>query len=159
MSETSASTHRPGPAAVSWATAASATLHCLTGCAIGEVLGMMIGTAADLHNAATVVLSIALAFFFGYSLTMRPVLRAGLSLRAAFAVALAADTVSIAIMELMDNAFIIAIPGAINAGLTSTLFWGALAGSLVVAFVVTTPVNRWMMAKGKGHAVVHQYHH
>lgn len=159
MSETSASTHRPGPTAVSWATAASATLHCLTGCAIGEVLGMMIGTAADLPNAATVMLSIALAFFFGYSLTMRPVLRAGLSLRAAFAVALAADTVSIAIMELMDNAFIIAIPGAIDAGLTSALFWGALAGSLVVAFVVTTPVNRWMMAKGKGHAVVHQYHH
>jgi hypothetical protein len=139
--------------------AATATLHCLTGCAIGEVLGMVIGTALGLHNAATVVLSIALAFFFGYALTMRGVLRAGVSLRQAFAVALAADTVSIAVMELMDNAFIVAIPGAMDAGLTSALFWGSLAGSLVVAFIVTTPVNRWMIGRGKGHAVVHAYHH
>jgi uncharacterized protein DUF4396 len=165
MSETTAHTdhgrhdHAGTPSRVSWATAAAATLHCLTGCAIGEVLGMVIGTAAGLHNAATVVLSIALAFVFGYALTMRPVLNAGLTLRQALGVALAADTVSIAVMELMDNAFIIAIPGAIDAGLTSALFWGTLAGSLAVAFVLTTPVNRWMIGRGKGHAVVHAYHH
>jgi len=147
------------PGAVTWATAATATLHCLTGCAIGEVLGMVIGTAAGLHNAATVVLSIALAFVFGYGLTMRSVWGVGLSLRQALGVALAADTVSIAVMELMDNAFIIVIPGALNAGLGSVLFWASLAGSLVVAFVVTTPINRWMISRGKGHAVVHAYHH
>jgi hypothetical protein len=144
---------------VTWATAATATLHCLTGCAIGEVLGMVIGTAAGLHNAATVVLSIALAFVFGYALTMRSVSGAGLSPRQALGVALAADTVSIAVMELMDNAFIVVVPGALNAGLGSVLFWASLAGSLVVAFVVTTPVNRWMIGRGKGHAVVHAYHH
>ncbi|MFF0316690.1 DUF4396 domain-containing protein [Micromonospora sp. NPDC005252] len=143
----------------SWAVAASATLHCLTGCAIGEVLGMVIGTTAGLHNAATVVLSIALAFVFGYGLTMRGVLPAGVNVRTALKVALAADTVSIAIMELLDNAFIVAVPGAMNAGLTSVLFWASLAGSLVVAFLLTTPVNRWMISRGKGHAVVHQYHH
>jgi Domain of unknown function (DUF4396) len=148
-----------GPGAVSWATAATATLHCLTGCAIGEVLGMVIGTTAGLHNAATVVLSIALAFVFGYGLTMRSVSGAGLTLRQALGVALAADTVSIAVMELMDNAFIVVVPGALNAGLGSVLFWASLAGSLVVAFVVTTPVNRWMIGRGKGHAVVHAYHH
>ena len=162
MSETTAHQHH-GQAdtsgTVSWGIAASATLHCLTGCAIGEVLGMVIGTAAGWHNAATVVLSIALAFFFGYALTMGPVLRAGVSFRQAVGVALAADTVSIAVMEVMDNAFILAIPGAMDAGLASALFWGALAGSLVVAFIVTTPVNRWMISRGKGHAVVHAYHH
>jgi hypothetical protein len=146
-------------AAVPWATAAQATLHCLTGCAIGEVLGMVIGTSLGLHNAATVVLSIALAFVFGYALTMRPVLGAGVGFRAALGVALAADTVSIAVMELLDNAVIVAVPGAMDAGLTSLLFWGSLAFSLVVAFVLTTPVNRWMIGRGKGHAVVHQYHH
>jgi len=142
-----------------WAAAASATLHCLTGCAIGEVLGMVIGTAAGLHNAATVLLSIALAFVFGYGLTMRGVLRAGVDVRTAVKVALAADTVSIALMELLDNAFVVAVPGAMDAGLTSLLFWASLAGSLVVAFALTTPVNRWMISRGKGHAVVHQYHH
>lgn len=136
----------------------SATLHCLTGCAIGEVLGMVIGTAAGLHNAATVVLSIALAFVFGYGLTMRGVLRAGVGVKRALQVALAADTVSIAVMELIDNAVIVAVPGAMDAGLTSVLFWGALAFSLVVAFVVTVPVNRWMIGRGRGHAVVHAYH-
>jgi hypothetical protein len=150
--------HQP-PAPASWATAAQATLHCLTGCAIGEVLGMVIGTALGLHNAATVVLSIALAFVFGYALTMRGILRAGVSLRTAFTVALAADTVSIAIMELLDNAFIVAVPGAMDAGLTSLLFWAALAGSLLVAFLLTTPINRWMISRGRGHAVVHKYHH
>src|SRR3954468_20277427 len=115
-----------GWASVSWGEAASATLHCLTGCAIGEVLGMVIGTALGLHNAATVVLSIALAFLFGYGLTMRGVLRAGVGLQAAFRIALAADTVSIAIMELLDNAFMLVVPGAMDAGLTSALFWASL---------------------------------
>jgi Domain of unknown function (DUF4396) len=142
-----------------WATAAQATLHCLTGCAIGEVLGMVIGTSLNLHNAATVVLSIVLAFVFGYGLTMRGVLRAGVDVRSALKVALAADTVSIAVMEVLDNLVVVAIPGAMNAGLTSPLFWGSLAFSLVVAFALTTPVNRWMISRGKGHAVVHQYHH
>jgi hypothetical protein len=143
----------------SWRGAAQATLHCLTGCAIGEVLGMVIGTSVGLHNAGTVVLSIVLAFVFGYGLTMRGVLRAGLPFRRAFAVALAADTVSIAVMELVDNTVVVAIPGAMDAGVTSLLFWGSLAISLVIAFVVTTPVNRWMIARGRGHAVVHAYHH
>jgi hypothetical protein len=138
--------------------AAQATLHCLTGCAIGEVLGMVMGTAFGLHNAATVVLSVVLAFVFGYALTMRGVLRADVPLRRALAVALAADTVSIAVMELADNAVMLLVPGAMDAGLDSTLFWAALAGSLAIAFLLTTPVNRWLMARGKGHAVVHAYH-
>ena len=147
-----------GWAGTPWSVAATATLHCLTGCAIGEVLGMVIGTAAGLHNAATVVLSIALAFVFGYGLTMRGVLRAGVGVKRALQVALAADTVSIAVMELIDNAVIVAVPGAMDAGLTSALFWGTLAFSLVVAFVVTVPVNRWMIGRGRGHAVVHATH-
>ncbi|HEY0002959.1 MAG TPA: DUF4396 domain-containing protein [Actinoplanes sp.] len=150
--------HHHSAGRVTWATAAQATLHCLTGCAIGEVLGMVVGTALGLHNAATVALSIGLAFLFGYALTMRGVLRANVDLRTALTVALAADTVSIAVMELLDNAVIVAVPGAMDAGLTSALFWAALAGSLVVAFVLTTPVNRWMIARGKGHAVAHHYH-
>ena len=143
----------------SWRTAASATLHCLTGCAIGEVLGMVIGTAAGLHDAVTVALSIGLAFVFGYALTMRGVLTAGVGLRAALGVALAADTVSIAVMEIVDNGVILAVPGAMDAGLASWLFWLTLAGALAVAFVVTTPVNRWLIARGRGHAVVHGHHH
>jgi hypothetical protein len=143
---------------VSWAAAAQATLHCLTGCAIGEVLGMVIGTSMGLHNGATVVLSIALAFVFGYGLTMRGVLRAGVPFRQALKVALAADTVSIAVMEVVDNAVVLAVPGAMDAGLTSLLFWGSLALSLAAAFVLTTPVNRVMIGRGKGHAVVHAYH-
>jgi len=150
--------HHPATPATTWTVAAQATLHCLTGCAIGEVLGMVIGTSLGLHNAATVALSIALAFVFGYALTMRGVRRAGVGLRAAFTIALAADTVSIAIMELLDNAFLLAVPGAMEAGLTSVLFWASLAGSLALAFVLTVPVNRWMISRGKGHAVVHQYH-
>src|ERR1044071_3823344 len=113
------------PAAASWSTAAQATLHCLTGCAIGEVLGMVIGTSLGLHDAATVVLSIALAFVFGYALTMRGVLRAGLPFRSALKVALAADTVSIAVMEIVDNAIMVAVPGAMEAGITALLFWGS----------------------------------
>lgn len=119
---------------------------------------MVIGTAVGLHNAGTVVLSVALAFVFGYALTMRGVLRAGVGLRAALGVALAADTVSILIMEILDNTVMVVVPGAIDAGLTNVLFWFSLAGSLLVAFVLTTPVNRWMISRGKGHAVVHQYH-
>jgi hypothetical protein len=142
-----------------WGAAAQATLHCLTGCAIGEVLGMVIGTAFGLHNAATVVLSIALAFVFGYALTMRGVLRVDVGFRAALKIALAADTVSIAVMELLDNLVVVSVPGALDAGLGTWLFWVSLAGSLVVAFVLTTPVNKWMIARDKGHAVVHQYHH
>ena len=144
---------------VPWSVAATATLHCLTGCAIGEVLGMVIGTATGMGNATTVVLSIALAFVFGYALTMRGVLASGVGFTRALKVALAADTVSIAVMEIVDNAVVVAVPGAMDAGLTSFLFWGSLAFSLVVAFLVTTPVNRWMISRGRGHAVVHHYHH
>ena len=143
---------------VSWAMAAQATLHCLTGCAIGEVLGMVIGTSVGLHDAATVVLSVALAFVFGYALTMRGVLKAGVPFRSAVKVALAADTISIAVMEIIDNAIMLAVPGAMEAGITAVLFWASLAFSLAVAFVLTTPVNRWLMGRGKGHAVVHAYH-
>ena len=143
----------------SWSVAATATLHCLTGCAIGEVLGMVIGTAAGLSNPTTVVLSIVLAFVFGYGLTMRGVLRGGVGVAQAFRIALAADTVSIIVMELVDNAVVVAVPGAMDAGLTSLLFWGSLVFALAVAFVVTTPVNRWMISRGRGHAVVHGHHH
>ena len=143
---------------VSWRTAAQATLHCLTGCAIGEVLGMVIGTALGWGNVPTMILAIALAFFFGYSLTLRGVLKAGVDFRTAFRVALAADTLSIAVMELIDNGVIALWPNAMDAHLSDGLFWGALAVSLAIAFVVTTPVNRWMIGRGKGHAVVHQYH-
>jgi hypothetical protein len=142
-----------------WRTAVSATLHCLTGCAIGEVLGMVIGTAFGWAAVPTVILSVALAFLFGYSLTMRPVLRAGVALKVAIGVAFAADTLSIAVMEIVDNAIIVAVPGAMDAGLTSLLFWGSLAGSLAIAFVVTVPVNKWTIGRGRGHAVVHKYHH
>jgi hypothetical protein len=137
------------------AVAVSATLHCLSGCAIGEVAGMAIGTAAGFSNFATVALSVSLAFFFGYGLTSLPLLRAGLALSAVIPIALASDTLSIATMEVVDNAIILAIPGAMEAGLDSLLFWGALGFSLVVAGVVALPLNRWLIARGKGHAVVH----
>ena len=142
-----------------WQQATAATLHCLTGCAIGEVLGMVIGTALGLHNLGTVVLSVFLAFVFGYGLTMRSVLGSGLALRAAVGVALAADTVSILVMEVVDNGFILAVPGAMDAGLASWLFWSSLVASLAIAFVVTVPVNRWLISRGRGHAVVHELHH
>jgi len=152
--------HDPGtPSANGWATAVRATLHCLTGCAIGEVLGMVVGTALGWGNTATLVLAVTLAFFFGYALTLRGVLKAGVGLRAAVRVALTADTLSIAVMELVDNGVIVLWPGAMDAGLGDALFWGALAISLAVAFVLTTPVNKWMIGRGRGHAVVHQYHH
>ena len=144
--------------AVSWSMAAQATLHCLTGCAIGEVLGMVIGTSIGLPDWGTVVLAVALAFLFGYALTMRGVLRAGVPFRQAVRVALAADTVSILVMEIVDNAIMLTVPGAMEAGITGWLFWGALAFALAVAFVVTLPINRWMIGRGKGHAVVHALH-
>ncbi len=138
--------------------AVSATLHCLTGCAIGEVLGMVIGTALGWSDVQTIVLAVALGFVLGYASTIGPVMRSGLALRAAIPVALAADTVSITVMEIVDNAVMLLVPGAMDAGLDSPLFWGALAFALAVAFVVTVPVNRWLIGRGKGHAVVHQYH-
>jgi hypothetical protein len=143
----------------SWRTAASATLHCLTGCAIGEVLGMAIGTALGWGNVPTILLAVALAFVFGYALTMRGVLRAGVGLRRALKVALAADTVSIAVMEIVDNAVMVGVPGAMAAGLADWLFWAALTFALAVAFVVALPVNKWLIGRGSGHAVVHAYHH
>ncbi|MFJ1705458.1 DUF4396 domain-containing protein [Kitasatospora sp. NPDC088346] len=152
---------RPGhPAAADrgWRTAALATLHCLVGCAVGEVLGLVLGTALGLHTGATIALSIVLAFVFGYALTMRGVRRAGLGLGPALKVALAADTVSIAVMELIDNSAMLAVPGAMDAGLSDLLFWTSLAGSLVLAFLVTVPVNRRLIALGRGHAVVHAHH-
>ena len=138
--------------------AVSATLHCLTGCAIGEVLGMVIGTALGWSDLQTVALAVLLAFLFGYAFTIGPVLRSGLPLRAAIRVALVADTLSITVMEVVDNAVMLLVPGAMDAGLGSWLFWGALAFALAVAFVVTVPVNRWLIARGRGHAVVHELH-
>jgi hypothetical protein len=139
--------------------AVSATLHCLTGCAIGEVLGMVVSTALGWGDVASILVSVLLAFVFGYALTVRPVLRAGLPLRQAARVAIASDTVSITTMEIVDNAFIVLVPGALAAGLSTGLFWWSLAVSLLIAFVVTVPVNRWLIARGKGHAVVHEFHH
>ncbi|WP_306932601.1 DUF4396 domain-containing protein [Streptomyces luteogriseus] len=148
--------HQHGTA--SWGTAVKATLHCLTGCAIGEILGMAIGTAAGWGNVPTMVVAIGLAFLFGYSFTLYAVLRAGLDLKAAIRVALAADTVSIAVMELVDNLIIALTPGAMDADLSEGLFWSALLGGFAVAFLITTPVNKWMIGRGKGHAVVHAHH-
>jgi uncharacterized protein (DUF305 family) len=136
--------------------AISATLHCLTGCAIGEVAGMALGTAFGLSNLATVLLAILLAFVFGYTLTSVPLLRAGLALGTVVPIALASDTLSIATMEVVDNAIVVAIPGAMHAGLGDLLFWGSLAFALVVAGAVAVPVNRYLLARGKGHARVHE---
>ena len=138
--------------------AASATTHCLTGCAIGEVLGFVIGTALGWGNLATIVLAIVLAFFFGYLLTSLPLLRSGLSPREVVPIALAADTISIAIMEIVDNAVILAYPGAMDAGLGDALFWWSLALALGVAWLFAFPANRWLIARGRGHAVAHQHH-
>jgi len=135
--------------------ALSATLHCLTGCAIGEIVGVAIGTALGWSNLATIVLAIALAFVFGYSLTSLPLLRAGLALAVVIPIAFASDTLSIATMELVDNAIILLIPGAMEAGLGDLLFWGSLAAALVIAGVAAFPVNRWLPRRGKGHAAVH----
>ena len=136
----------------------SATAHCLTGCAIGEVLGMVIGTALGWGNFSTIVLAVALAFFFGYSLTMLPLLRSGMALGAVLPLAFASDTISITVMEIVDNLIMLAVPGAMEAGPTSLLFWGSLTFALLVAGAVAFPVNRYLIARGKGHAVVHQHH-
>jgi hypothetical protein len=136
----------------------SATAHCLTGCAIGEILGVVIGTALGWSNLPTIVLAVVLAFFFGYSLTTLPLLGAGLALAAVIPLALASDTLSITVMEIVDNAVILVIPGAMEAGLTDMLFWASLVFSLIVAFAAAFPVNRWLIARGKGHAVVHAHH-
>jgi hypothetical protein len=136
--------------------AVSATLHCLTGCAIGEVLGMVIGTALGFSEWGTVGLAVGLAFLFGYGLTSLPLLRAGFALSAVIPIALAADTFSIAVMEIVDNGVMLAIPGAMESGVDSLLFWGALSFALAVAFVIALPVNRWLIARGKGHTAVHQ---
>jgi hypothetical protein len=133
-------------------------LHCLTGCSIGEVLGMVIGSALGWGNFATIVLAIVLAFFFGYGLTMLPLLRSGMALGAVLPLAFASDTLSITVMEIVDNLIIVVIPGAMEAGLGSILFWGSLAAALAIAFVAAYPVNRYLIARGKGHAVVHEHH-
>ena len=136
--------------------ALSATLHCLTGCAIGEVLGMIVGTALGFSDLGTILLAVGLAFFFGYLLTSLPLLRAGLALAAVVPIALASDTLSIAVMEIVDNGIMVTIPGAMEAGVGDVLFWGALSFALVVAGAFALPVNRWLIARGKGHAVVHE---
>jgi hypothetical protein len=139
--------------------AASATLHCLTGCAIGEILGLVIGTAAGLGNAWTIVISVALAFFFGYTLSTFPLLRAGLALGTALTVVLAADTLSIATMEVVDNLVVAVVPGAMDAGLVNDTFWLSMMLALTAAFVAAFPVNRYLLQRGKGHALTHEYHH
>jgi Domain of unknown function (DUF4396) len=138
--------------------AASATTHCLTGCAIGEVLGVVIGTALGWSNLPTIVLAIALAFLFGYSFTSWPLLRGGLALAAVVPIALAADTFSITVMEIVDNAILLVIPGAMEAGLLDVLFWGSLAFALAVAWVAAFPLNRYLIARGRGHALAHAHH-
>jgi hypothetical protein len=150
--------HAPASPGSLNALAISATLHCLTGCAIGEVLGMVVGTALGLGDAATIALAVVLAFLFGYALTIRPLLRSGLAFGAAAKLALAADTASITIMEIVDNAIMLAIPGAMSAGLGSALFWASLAVALAIAGIAAFPVNRWLIARGRGHAVVHAHH-
>jgi hypothetical protein len=136
----------------------SATVHCLTGCAIGEVLGMVIGTALGFSDLGTIALAVALAFLFGYSFTSIPLLRSGMALSAVVPVALAADSISITIMEIVDNAIMLLIPGAMDAGLDNVGFWLALAAALLIAGVAAYPANRWLIARGKGHAVVHEHH-
>lgn len=138
--------------------ALAATVHCLSGCAIGEVLGMVVGTVLGWSTSGVVVLSVVLAFIFGYGLTVRPLLASGLPLESALKVALASDTASITIMEIVDNAIVLIIPGAMKAGLDSGLFWGSLILSLVLAAAAAFPVNRWLIARGRGHAVVQRYH-
>lgn len=137
----------------------TATVHCLSGCATGEVLGLVIGTALGWATGPTIALAVVLAFFFGYAFTMIPLLRAGLAFGAVLKLALAADTVSILIMEIVDNAIMVVIPGAMDAGLTTWLFWGSLALALLIAGAAAFPVNRWLITRGKGHAVVHSHHH
>ena len=138
--------------------ALNATVHCLTGCGIGEVLGLVIATALGWSDFQSIALAVTLAFFFGYALTLRPLLSAGMGLAQAMKLALAADTISITVMEIVDNAVMLAIPGAMDADLTSILFWGSLAFALAVAFLAAFPVNLWLIGRGQGHAVVHSHH-
>ena len=152
------SQHGDAPAVSLNRLAARATTHCLTGCAIGEVLGLVIGTALGWATVPTIVLAVALAFVFGYGFTLVPLLGAGMGLKAAIGLALAADTISIGVMELVDNGIMLVVPGAMDAHLDSPLFWGSLALALAIAWVVAFPVNRWLIARGRGHAVVHGAH-
>jgi hypothetical protein len=158
MDSPTARTSHHGHSPAGWSVAISATLHCLTGCAIGEILGMVVSTALGVSNAASIAIAIVLAFVFGYGLTVRPLIGA-VGTRRAVRLAFASDTISITTMEIVDNLFIIAVPGALAAGLADGLFWWSLIVSLVIAFVVTVPVNRWLISRGKGHAVIHAYHH
>lgn len=139
--------------------AASATTHCMTGCAIGEILGLVISQAAGWGTVASIAIAVALAFFFGYSLTMLPLLRSGMAIGAASGLALAADTASITVMEIVDNAIMLVIPGAMTAGLGSMIFWASLVVGLGIAWLAAFPVNRWLIARGRGHATIHQHHH
>jgi hypothetical protein len=141
------------------AMAASATLHCLTGCAIGEVLGLIIGTAVGLSALWTMALAITLAFLFGYALSTLPLLKAGLGFWAALSIVLAADTLSIAVMEVVDNAVMALIPGAMDDGLVNVMFWVGMPIALAVAFAAAYPVNRYLLRRGKGHALIHHFHH
>ena len=138
--------------------AVTATVHCLTGCAIGEVLGMVIGTALGWANLPTIALAILLAFIFGYALTLLPLFRAGLAAGAALRLALAADTLSITVMEIVDNLIMLIIPGAMDAHVSDPLFWGSLLVALLIAGIIAFPVNRWLILRGRGHAVIHQHH-
>lgn len=162
-------THHPQPQAGSSLEAASqssslnrlafsATVHCLSGCAVGEVLGMVVGTALGWGTGSTIALAVGLAFFFGYAFTMVPLLRAGMAFSSVLSLAFAADTVSIAIMEIVDNAIMLLIPGAMEAPLSSALFWGSLAMALLIAGAAAFPVNRWLISRGRGHALVHSRH-
>lgn len=139
-------------------TAASATLHCLTGCAIGEIVGLVIGTGLALSNFVTIIVSIALSFVFGYSLSLLPIVKTGVALSSAFTVVLAADTLSITTMEAVDNFVVAVIPGALNAGLVNPIFWLSMLLGLTVAFFAAFPVNKFLLQRGKGHALVHKYH-
>ncbi len=138
------------------AVALSATLHCLTGCAIGEILGMVIGTALGFSDLGTIALAVTLAFLFGYALTSLPLLRAGLAFATVVPIALASDTASIAVMEIVDNGIMLVVPGAMESGVGDVLFWGALSVALVIAGLFAFPLNKWLIARGKGHAVVHE---
>lgn len=139
--------------------AASATLHCLTGCAIGEILGLIIGTALGLSNIVTIIIAVTLAFVFGYALSLLPLVKGGLTLSAAMTTVFAADTLSIATMEVVDNAVMALVPGAMDGGIVNPLFWLTLPLALAVAFLAAYPVNRYLLQRGKGHALVHKYHH